>query len=85
MFGSYKKSATYALSTTSKRVIQKRAEAAGDFICNKIANKITKVSTQNCSKTVTNETENIVLGRETYIKEDIYLQKTDSTLLMSQD
>ena len=35
-----KQSATDTLNTSSKRVIQKTAEATGDFIGNKIANKI---------------------------------------------
>ena len=39
-----KQSATDALKTSSKRVIQKAAEANGDLIGNKIGNKITKVS-----------------------------------------
>ena len=39
-----KQSATDALKTSSKRVIQKTAEATGDLIGNKIANIITKVS-----------------------------------------
>ena len=39
-----KKSAPDALKTTSKKVIQKTAEAAGDLIGNKITNRITKVS-----------------------------------------
>ena len=39
-----KKSATDALKTSSERVIQKTAEAIGDLIYNKIANKITRVS-----------------------------------------
>ena len=39
-----KKSATDALKTSSERVIQKAAEAIGDLIYNKIANKITRVS-----------------------------------------
>ena len=38
------KSATDPLKTSLKRVIQKTAEAAGDLIGNKIANRITKVS-----------------------------------------
>ena len=37
-----KPSATDAFKTTSKRAIQKTAEATGDLIDNKIANKITK-------------------------------------------
>ena len=51
-----KKSATDALKTSSERVIQKTAEAIGDLIYNKIANKITRVSKasqQNISETVT--------------------------------
>ena len=55
-----KQSATDAIKTNSKRVIQKTAEAAGYFIGNNIANKITKVSKnsqQNNSETVTNEND----------------------------
>ena len=51
-----KKSATDALKTSSKRVIQKTAETTGDLIGNRIANIITKVlknSQQNNSETVT--------------------------------
>ena len=53
-----KKFVTDALKTTSKRIIKKRAEAIGDLIGNKIANRITKVlkiSPQNNSETITNE------------------------------
>ena len=52
-----KKSATDALKTSPKRVIQKTAEATGDLIDNKIADRITKVSKnspQNNLETVTN-------------------------------
>ena len=38
---SAKQSTTDAIKTTSKRAIQKTAEATGDLICNKIADKIT--------------------------------------------
>ena len=53
-----KQSATDALKTTSKRVIQKTAEATGDLISSEIADRITKVSKtlpQNNSETITNE------------------------------
>ena len=53
-----KRSATHALKTTSKRVIQKTAETTGDLIGNKIADRITKVlktSPQNNLGTITNE------------------------------
>ena len=39
-----KQYATGALKTASKRAIQKRVEATGDLIVNKIADKITRVS-----------------------------------------
>ena len=39
-----KQSAKDVLKTNSKRVIQKRAEATGDLIDNKIADRIMKVS-----------------------------------------
>ena len=38
-----KKSATDALKTASKRSIQKTAEATGDLVGNKIAEKITSI------------------------------------------
>ena len=39
-----KQSATDALKTASKRVVQKTAEGTGDLIGNKIAGRITKFS-----------------------------------------
>ena len=53
-----KQSATDAIKTSSKRVIQKTAEATVRLIGNKSANRITKVSKnsqQNNSETFTNE------------------------------
>ena len=61
-----KKSATDALRISSKRIIQKTAEATSHLGGNKIANKITKVSKtsqQNNSETVTNEHEKEI-GKE---------------------
>ena len=60
---------------SSKRVIQKTAEATGNLIGNKISNKVTNISKicqQKNSGTLTNEEENIGLDRE-YLKKDIYL------------
>ena len=42
-----KKSTTDAINTASKRAIQKTAEATGDLIGNKIADKITSISKQS--------------------------------------
>ena len=45
-----KKSATDAIKTASKRPIQKTAEATGDLVGNKIADKITSVSKRSTKK-----------------------------------
>ena len=61
-----KKSATDALKTSSKRVIQKTAEATDDLIGNKIASRITKVSKnsqQNISETVANEHDKEIIDK----------------------
>ena len=53
-----KQSATDVLKNASKRAIQKKSEANGNLIGNKVANKVTKVSRgspQNDSETVTSE------------------------------
>ena len=42
-----KKSATDAIKTTSKKAIQKTAEATADLVGNKIADKITSISKKN--------------------------------------
>ena len=44
LLDSAKKSTTDAIKTASKRAIQKTAEATGDLISNKIADKITSLS-----------------------------------------
>ena len=44
LLDSAKKSTTDAIKTASKRAIQKTAEASGDLIGNKIADKVTSVS-----------------------------------------
>ena len=64
-----KQSATDALRTTSKRLIQQTAAATGDLIGNEISNKITGVSKnsqQNNSETVTNQ-HNKQIPKERYI------------------
>ena len=75
-----KQFATDALKTTSQRVIQKTAEATGDFIGNKIAIRITKVQ-KIYNKYIQRRLQ---LGMiKIYLKKDIYLQKKDKTLLMN--
>ena len=58
-----KQSDTDALQTASKRPIQKTAEATGDLIGTKIADrntKVSKISPHNNSETVTNEEEILI-------------------------
>ena len=50
LLDSAKKSTTDAIKTTSKRAIQKTAEATGDLIADKIADKITSVLMEIASK-----------------------------------
>ena len=49
-FDSAKKSTTDAIKTASKRTIQKIAEATGDLIGNKVADKITSISKKPSNK-----------------------------------
>ena len=55
LLDSAKKSTTDAIKAASKRAIQKRAEAIGDLIGNKIADKITSVLKKKPVKELTND------------------------------
>ena len=48
-----KKSSADAIKTASQRSIQKTAEASGDLVGNKIADKITSVSKKSTKKVLT--------------------------------
>ena len=79
-----KQSVTDALKTTSNRAIQKTAEATGDSIGVKIANRITKVSKnsqQNNSETVTNERDKKI-PKERYISSEEILKIIDDLRLI---
>ena len=69
-------SATDPIKTASKRPIQKTAEATGDLIGNKIADKITTVP----KKKSNNNNDDVKL---TTHKKDTYQQKKDNKLLMN--
>ena len=56
ILGSAKKSTTDAIKIASKRQIQKTAEATGDLIGNKIADKITSVSKESTKQLPNDET-----------------------------
>ena len=55
LLDSAKKSTADAIKTASKTVIQKPAEATGDLIGNKIADKITIASKKRSTKELTND------------------------------
>ena len=57
LLDSAKKSTTDAIKTASKRVIQKTADATGDLIRNKIADKITSVSKKSTKELPNDESE----------------------------
>ena len=79
-----KQSATDAFKTTSKREIQKAAEATGDLIGNKIANKITgvsKISQQNNIETVVTNKHDKEISKKRYI----YLRKKTKKLWIILD
>ena len=79
-----KQSATDPHRTASKRAIQNTAEAIGDLIGNKIADKITKVSrtsSLNSLETVTNKAENIRLDREILKERYIFPEKRQKMIV----
>ena len=76
LFDSAKKS-TDAIKTA----IQKTAEATGDLIGNKIADKITSISKKSSNNNDNNNNDDGVELRTN--KKDIYLQEKDSKLLMN--
>ena len=68
-----KKSVTDALKTASKRAIHKMAEAPGDLVENKIADKITKsahkdqIKSKAPTQTHTNRRNSIIRNSKTHI------------------
>ena len=78
LFDSAKKSAVDVVKTTSKRAIQKTAEATGDLIGNKIADKITNASKKSNNNNNDDDDEKL-----TTYKKYIYLQKKENKLLMN--
>ena len=65
-----KQSATGTLNTSSKRVIQKTAEATGDFIGNKIVKKLQKI--QRIQNKKNSEILKMSMMKK-YLKNNIYL------------
>ena len=57
-----KKSTTDVIKTASKRAIQKTAEATGDLIGHKIADKITSVSKKKSTKELPNDETDVEIA-----------------------
>ena len=70
LLDSAKKSTPDAIKTTSRRAIQKTAEATGDLIGKKIADKITSVSKKSAKELSNDKTEEEDAERATHKKND---------------
>ena len=81
-----KKSATDAIKTTSKRAIQKTAEAAGDLVSNKIADKMTSVSKKITKKLPTiDEDAELTTNKKRYISPEERQQIIDELRLVPKN
>ena len=76
-----KKSATDPLKITSKRAIQKAAEATGNQVSNKIADKITSFQKKTASEIPAKKKQKQLAMK--YQKKYICLHKKDRKLLMN--
>ena len=83
-----KKSATDAIKTASKRAIQKTAEATGDLIDNKIADKIRSVSKKKSNSNNNNNNNNdvkLATYKKRYISPEEIQQIIDELRLVPQN
>ena len=63
-----------------QKELKKTAEVTGDFICNKIADKMIKVSSQSSLSTAKAETQNLIKNyKKKYIS---HLKKYNKLLMM---
>ena len=80
------KSATDAIKTASKRVIQKAAEAAGDLLGNQIADKITSFSKKSTKKLSTiDEDVELTTHKKRYISPEERQQIIDELRLVPKN
>ena len=77
-----KKSATDAIKTVSKRAIQKIAEATGDLVGNKIADKITSASRKSRNEEIQSNEVNNEMLKERYISPNERQQIVDELRLI---
>ena len=81
LLDSAKKSTTDAIKTASKRVIQKTAEATGDLIGNKIADKITSISKKTPNNNNNNGVE-LTTYKKRYISPEVRQQIINESRLV---
>ena len=80
------KSARDAIKTTSIRAIQKTAEATGDLVGNKIADKITSVSKKSTKKLpTTDEDTELTTHKKRYISTEERQQIIDELRLIPKN
>ena len=82
LLDSAKKSTMDAIKTASKRAIKKTAEAAGDLIGNKIADRIKKCLQRNCIQPSCAR-KNYKMTKWKHQKKGTYFQKKGNKLLMN--
>ena len=90
LLDSAKKSTTDAIKTASKRAIQKTAEATGDLISNKIADKITSLSKKPAKELHNNdqtkeEDAEITTHKKRYISSEERQQIVDELWLVPKN
>ena len=84
LFDTAKKSTTDVIKTASKRAIQKTAEATGDLIGNKIADKITSISKKSVKELPINDEDmEITTHKKRYISPEERQQIIDELRLVS--
>ena len=77
---------TDAIKTASKRAIQKTAEATGDLIGNKIADKITSISEKSVKELPINDEDvKITTHKKRYISPDERQQIIDELRLVPRN
>ena len=79
LLGHAKISALNALKISSRRVTQKRAEAIGDLVDNKIANK-SQMFQKIHNKIIQKQLQSGMMKK--YLKKDIYLKKDKKVLMI---
>ena len=83
LFDSAKKSTTDAIKSASKRAIGKTAEATGDLVGNKIADKITSISNKSSAEHSKNDANSeIELPKKRYIPPEERQQIIDELRLI---